>query len=529
MVDIVTRELGGAPKGSPLSNAEIDQNFLNVKAALEAGGGGGGGGISGPVSSTDGDLAVFSGTDGDVLAAGIARVQSPVPDRKGLYVANVPGLRKPQPPVDDFPTAVPNASEVVVMSGSKNNATRNLLGIVETKTESSDWFENTNGASSGAVIVRATGANIQAFEDGYASGEIAMTAGNNHALDATEHKEAYSQLSSQSTVETASDSGDCRITLSSYTNHFEGAYETTVGLDGFSGGEPLFRLYGTSRATGQEAFLELAPSITPGVPDNGLKLYVRNIAGRQLLTQVGPSGLDTHLQPALFRNSVYMWLPGAGTTLSIAWGSSWTARNSGTGAVQAHPTKASTNALTSMSRATFGTGTTSTGASGVQSTASVCWRGNAAGLGGFFFFSRFAVETYRADVRIFVGLSALSGALNAQPSTINNSIGICKDSGDTNWFIMTRSGTAVTKTDTGLAIAAGTILELLMFAPPNSSDVSVCLVNAMTGEVIVDNLEITANLPVATTFMAAHAHIQSTTGTTAALLALNRIYVETDL
>jgi hypothetical protein len=35
MIDIVTREIGDNPKGSGLSNAEIDQNFLNLKAEIE--------------------------------------------------------------------------------------------------------------------------------------------------------------------------------------------------------------------------------------------------------------------------------------------------------------------------------------------------------------------------------------------------------------------------------------------------------------------------------------------------------------
>lgn len=43
MVDIVLRTV----KGSPLTLAEVDQNFINLKTAVEAGGGGGGGSGSG--------------------------------------------------------------------------------------------------------------------------------------------------------------------------------------------------------------------------------------------------------------------------------------------------------------------------------------------------------------------------------------------------------------------------------------------------------------------------------------------------
>lgn len=279
-----------------------------------------------------------------------------------------------------------------------------------------------------------------------------------------------------------------------------------------------------------EQYLDFPDTATPAAPAAGnLRYFTRSQAGRMLPAVIGPSGLDTNLQPALFRNSVYMWLPGTGTTASIAWGSSWTARNSGTGAAQAHPTKSSTNNLTTLNRATYSTGTTATGTSGIQSSATVAFRGNAAGRGGFFYFARFGVETYRTDLQIQVGLDARNAALAGEPSAGNNSCGICKDSGDTNWHFYTRSGSATTKTDTGLAVAAGDILDLMMFAPPNGSSITFRLVNAATGAVLVDDVVVTTNLPTNTTFMYAHAAIRSTTGTSAALLALNRIYVEIDL
>ena len=267
---------------------------------------------------------------------------------------------------------------------------------------------------------------------------------------------------------------------------------------------------------------------TVSAPADGLNLFNRKRGGRNTLRMLGPAGVETSLQPALFGNSVYMWVPGATTTLSIAWGTTWTARNSGTSAAQAHPTKASTNAMTSLTRATFGTGTTATGSSGVQSTNTVAWRGNAAGLGGFYFYARFGIETYEAALQVMVGLSALNAALTGEPSAQNNTIAMCKDSTDTTWQIVTR-GTAVTKTNTGITCAAGDIFDFYAFMPPNSSTLQVQVLNAVTGASLFENTNLTANLPANTTFMYAHAQIRSTVGTTAKLLALNRIYVETDL
>lgn len=266
----------------------------------------------------------------------------------------------------------------------------------------------------------------------------------------------------------------------------------------------------------------------PAAPSSGLRTFARSRGGRVLPHVIGPAGIDVALQPALFGNTTYMWLPGTGTTVAINWGTSWTARNAGTGAAQAHPTKASTNAMTSLSRATFGTGTTATGSSGIQSAASVAWRGNAANLGGWFYFARFGVETHEAAMRYMVGLSALNAALNGEPSVQNNTIALCKDSTDTNWQLVTR-GTTTTKTDSGLAVSAGPILDLMIFCKPNDTKITVRLVNAVDGTVYMNNVDISANLPSNTTFLFAHAQAQSTVGTTAKLLALNRIYVETDL
>ena len=268
----------------------------------------------------------------------------------------------------------------------------------------------------------------------------------------------------------------------------------------------------------------------PAAPPAGqLTIFNRQRAGRALLHLIGPAGIDVALQPGLFGNSVSMWSPSTGTTVAANFGTSWTARNSGTGSAQAHPSRASTNAMTSLNRATFGTGTTATGSSGVQSALQVAWRGNAANLGGWFFFSRFGVETSAADIQVMVGLSALNAALAGEPSAQANTVALVKDSTDANWFIATRNGSTVTKMPTGLAVTQGQVLDFLMFAAPNGDRVTVRLVDSVTGTVYVDDLEITATLPVATTFLYAHAQIRSLTGTTAKLLALNRIYVETDL
>lgn len=268
----------------------------------------------------------------------------------------------------------------------------------------------------------------------------------------------------------------------------------------------------------------------PTTPSAGkTKVFTDAMASRRLVGSIDPNGNHFDFQPALFNSTIFMWLPGTGTTLAINWGTSYTARNNGNAAAQATPARASTNAVTSMNRATFGTGSTATGASGIQSTDTVAWMGSAANLGGFFFYSRFALEALSGTSRFFVGVSANNATMSADSSTWNNTIGIGRDSGDTTLqFIMRNNGTVTTKRNTTITPATTDIFDIYIFVRPNTSEVNWELRNAVTNAVLSTNTE-TVNLPSNTTFMYMQAHIQSASGTTAKLLALNRMYLESNL
>ena len=275
--------------------------------------------------------------------------------------------------------------------------------------------------------------------------------------------------------------------------------------------------------------LTLADAAFPSAPSAGhTTVFMDLMANRSLVGAIGSDGTHLDFQPALFNSTTYMWLAGTGTTLAINWGTSFTARNNGQNAAQAHPTKASTNAITSMNRATFSTGTTATGASGIQSSATNAWRGNASGLGGFFFFARFALEARSGTHRLFVGLSANNATLNAQPSTLNNTLGIGLDSSDTNLQFMIKNTATTTKIDTTIAADTSTIYDFYMYCEPNGSTIYFELRNAVTNAVLKTSQE-SSNLPANTVFMYMQAHIQSASGTTAKLLALNRMYLESNL
>lgn len=273
--------------------------------------------------------------------------------------------------------------------------------------------------------------------------------------------------------------------------------------------------------------LPVANPATP-LPDN-LLVYSGKSAGRMQLMTKGPSGIPWAVQPALFGATVGMMIPNTGATTPIGFGVGWVIRNSGTGAAQSHPTLSATSTLTSMSRALYSTGTTTSGASGIAATNATMWRGNAAGKGGFFCFFRFAAESYSSSTRIIVGLSSENGTLTGQPSARYNLACIGADSGDTTWHFMTRSAAgAATRTDTGVPLNSGVVYDLLIHCTPNSSEILMELQNSETGA-LVASITATATLPLNTAFLAPQALIMSTSGTNAKSLAVNRIYYQTDI
>jgi len=316
----------------------------------------------------------------------------------------------------------------------------------------------------------------------------------------------------------------------------DGSWQTPAGGSGSPGGTNGEVQYnnggafaGAANVEIDEGDLTLVDAGFPASPAAGrTKVFTDSMATRRLVGSVDSNGNHFDFQPALFNSTTYMWLAGTGTTLAINWGTSYTARNNGTNAAQAHPIKNNLSAINSMNRATFSTGTTATGASGIQASATTAWRGSSAGLGGFFFFARFALEARSGTHRLFVGLSANNATLNAQPSTLNDTLGIGLDSGDTNLQFMIRNLATTTKIDTTIAADTTTIYDFYMYCAPNGATIYFELRNAVTNAVLKNSQE-SANLPSDTSFFYMQAHIQSVTGTTAKLLALNRMYLESNL
>lgn len=267
-------------------------------------------------------------------------------------------------------------------------------------------------------------------------------------------------------------------------------------------------------------------------PADHFSLFGRRVAGRVLPAIMGPSGLDTSLQPLLARNKVAWANPQGNGTVIAAVGITLTATGTATGA-----NVDTTNIHNAIRRLEYAVTTAAaTAVAGWRGPANQYWIGNPANqLGGFFMVCRFGRSrgvAANATLRGFTGFSSQTAAPgDADPSTsFSNMIGVGCDAADTNYHIMHRTGTGVaTKVDTGFAKAVSDtaeMYELAMFTPPSDNDVWVQFTRLSDGATFTHT--ISTNLPTDTTLLSPRGHY-SVGGTSAVIgYALASLYIETD-
>jgi hypothetical protein len=289
---------------------------------------------------------------------------------------------------------------------------------------------------------------------------------------------------------------------------FDGAAGLEIGTDGI----PLL----------------VVPATAPTAPAaDRLKLYAVNRAGRVLPSFVGPSGLDSPLQPALFANAAGILLPGTAATVH-AMGMLHTS----TGSAVVHPTLASTTLLDSLRRWRHATSATAGNSAGTRHGQNQAWRGNIAdGRGGFFFAARFGMPTAIALQRGFVGLIGSTAVIgNVNPSTLTNMLGLGYDSGHVTLRIMHNDASgAATAIDLGASfpVLLGAVYDIRMFCAPNGSQIG-WRVERLDSPASASGT-ITTDMPANTVFLNSQLWINN--GATAAIAQLDvmRVYVETDM
>lgn len=292
-------------------------------------------------------------------------------------------------------------------------------------------------------------------------------------------------------------------------------------------------LFTVASSTGDAVFgvngsgvLGLATTTDPTAPSSGLDIYAKQIAGRVVPKWMGPAGVDTPFQAAIWQNHLAYFTPGAAAGL---WQGT-VGSNLGTAAIVLPSV---TNFFTNQRRSRFSSVVTTLNQQVGTRSEAMFFRGNAAGQGGFFFAARVGFDTWTANNRMFVGFSSGTTAVcTGNPTALANTVGFGINSGSTTIAFIHNDAAGVA-TETVIpgqpALATNQGYALYIFAKPNDTVVYWQMDDVNTGLKVADG-RVNTNLPVNTTMLVAHACMSngSNTALNAAQLGINRLYIETD-
>lgn len=289
-------------------------------------------------------------------------------------------------------------------------------------------------------------------------------------------------------------------------------------------------------ATAEDFDVQDFPALAaePAIPPAGRGLlYARSLAGRIVPKWMGPSGVDYPLQPHIGLNNVASWRGGATTTATTF--AAVTGSMPYTGAsptAPTIPTLASTSLRNQTYRSTISTGGTAGGLAYIRANTLRIWRGNAAGLGGFFVVHRFALAGLQTGMRVFAGIQdTAANPTNVDPTTNTTpgKIGLAINASTGNWNLVHNvTGTAPTSIALGANFPVNNtdLYEIALYAQPNGSDIGYRVVNWSTNQQTSGTL--TTNIPTNTTFMIPSVWITNNATAAAATLDFISTYVETD-
>ena len=263
------------------------------------------------------------------------------------------------------------------------------------------------------------------------------------------------------------------------------------------------------------------------------RLYAKDIAGRIVPKWVGPSGFDYPIQSSIANNNISVWKGGAtlvaATFATVIGSMPYTSLSPVAPTI---PTLAATNLKTQTRRSVISTSATAGTLAYIRGSQVRMWRGNAAGLGGYYLVHRFALATLVAGMRVFAGVQDLvANPTNIDPttSTTPGRIGLAINANSGNWNLVHNvTGT----TPTIIALGANfpvnntNLMELVLFAAPNGAGVGYRVTN-LSGNLTVSGT-ISTNQPANTSFLIPTVWV--TNNATAAACAIDFVstYVETD-
>lgn len=277
-------------------------------------------------------------------------------------------------------------------------------------------------------------------------------------------------------------------------------------------------------------------SITPPVDAEGV-LFMRRRAGRILPNFVGPNGVDWAFQPLVALNHSFLQQANGNATTYSTWGgAAATATGTATTANWSN-----TNFSSSLRRVDHPAGAASGGSCGIRGAAAFHSLGDTPGKGGFFFLSRFIVASTGTTntMRLFSGFTTASAnPTNLEPASMINCVGLVKNATDANYSFYSAGGSAGVKTDTGILVRQGDVIEHRVYCKPSGVWVGQSIEIIATGgtgsvgsgqvaETGTTGTPNTAQLPANTLGLNWTVYLQ-TTGTTAVRIGMVSVYTETD-
>jgi hypothetical protein len=279
--------------------------------------------------------------------------------------------------------------------------------------------------------------------------------------------------------------------------------------------------------------LRLPAIATPTAPAaGGVKMFGRDLAGRILPAIIGPSGLDTSLQPFFGRNKIGLFAPGGNGGADTQMGLVVTATGTASG-----ENVATTNLHNYMRRRSWAAAASTTAVVGIRGAAlQFTIGGPSAGLGGFHMVWRWGPSTgvSNASHRAFVGMrNSIAAPTDVNPSTLTQICGMGYDTADANIQFMHNDGTGTaTKIDLGAGFPKPnadrtSVYEIALFARPGTTQsVTYEVTNLVSGAVATGT--VTTDLPSTTTLINPYSYM-SVGGVNSVIgFATMGLYIETD-
>lgn len=269
-------------------------------------------------------------------------------------------------------------------------------------------------------------------------------------------------------------------------------------------------------------------SAQPSPPSaDRLQLYARRRAGADWPEFQRPNGREIPIAPHMGLNRVAWWAPSSGTTINTNGIPRTAVGNAST------PALAATNLSTSIRRWRVTSAATAPSAAEERAAATVAWRGNAAGLGGWTYTNRISLVTLQTGAVAFFGMLASTAALSTSQTiaALVNCVGIGFTNGtNANWqLIQNDAAGAPTLTNMGANFPVSSttnVYTLIIYAPPNGSSIWVRVVNENNGAVFEQ--ELTTDIPAATTFLSVRNYLNNGGVAAAVAYDCSGVYLETD-